>query len=460
MSIFRSYFNKSNNIISGVRSNSSKNPVMEISAYGSDAKKPSRYIFDIDFTKLAEKVNNGIITPNNTKHYLNMINTIKYSPEYIKDKSYSNNIVRASSFIIDLFNIKQSWDEGTGYNFNYNPVNVIPQVSNWYDRKSGLTWDIEGVDFSEKINHQSFDNGSENLLIDITDYVNQRIFTGYTGTTAYTGETYGLGLKFSDNFENLVFDERQAVAFHSKDTNTFYVPYVETIINDQINDDRNYFYLNNNNSLYLYLSNIAPNDIVNINNVEIIDFNGLTYSTINEIVKVKNDLYKINLNISSSQYPDCVIFNDKWLFNINGIDMAYTGEFYIQPNENTRVLSPSNQLNIKNYCFSLFGINDNERIVSGEIKKIRIAIRSIYETTQFNRPLNIKYRVYTKINNRFEVNIIPSTQFNRTAFGYNFDLDTSWLISQDYFLEVSIYDGNNQLIKNTVSFTIIEDILK
>jgi len=147
MSIFRSYFNKSNNIISGVRSNSSKNPVMEISAYGSDVKKPSRYIFDIDFSKLAEKVNDGIITPNNTKHYLNMVNTIKYSPEYISDKSYSNNIVRASSFTIDLFNIKQSWDEGTGYNFNYNPINVVPQVSNWYDRKSGLTWDVEGVDF-------------------------------------------------------------------------------------------------------------------------------------------------------------------------------------------------------------------------------------------------------------------------------------------------------------------------
>ena len=39
-----------------------------------------------------------------------------------------------------------------------------------------------------------------------------------------------------------------------KNTNTYYEPYVETIIDDTITDDRNYFYLNKANSLYLYVS--------------------------------------------------------------------------------------------------------------------------------------------------------------------------------------------------------------
>jgi hypothetical protein len=460
MSIFRSYFNKSNNIISGIRSNSAKNPVMEISAYGVDVKKPSRYIFDVNLEGLIDKVNKGIITQNNCRHYLNMTNTIRYSSENIGNKSYSNNIVRASSFNLELFNINEDWDEGSGYSFNYNPITITEQASNWYERKNGYNWANEGVNSGEIIGNQRFDNGNENLIIDITDYINQRIFTGYTGTTVYSGDTYGIGIKFTDDFENLEFTERQSVGFHSKDTNTFYVPYIETRYDDLITDDRNYFYLDNNNSLYLYLTNVSENDNITINNVEIYDYNDIIYSTISNITKIRYDLYKITLNISSTQYPDCIIFKDKWNFSINGRDIIYSGEFYIQPNDNNNVLTQNNQFNVKNYCLSLFGINDNDRFVAGDIRKIRIAIRSIYESMQYNKPLNIKYRVYTKINNKFEVNIINPTQFNRTAFGYNFELDTTWLIPQDYFLEVTILDANNQMIKNVVSFTIIEDILK
>ena len=458
MSIIRSYFNKSNNIVKGVYSNSSKNPVMEISAFGSSEKIPSRYLFDIDLTLLNKKISNGIINQNNCKHYLNMTNTIRYSHDYIGNKSY-NNIVRASSFDLDVFNIKENWDEGSGYDFSFNSANVIKQAPNWYERANGQNWSVEGVDATELIGQQSFETGNENIKIDITDYINQRIFTGYTGTTSYSGETFGLGIKFPDVFENLIFTERQSVAFHSKNTNTFYVPYIETVIDDVITDDRNCFYLDNNNLLYLYLTNINTDDVVNINNVEIYDHNNIIYSTITDIVKIKNDLYKINLNISSTQYPDCIIFNDKWSFNINGKDMSYTGDFYIQPNEtNKYLLTQSNQFNLKNCLLSLYGIKESERIVAGEVKRIRVAVRSIYESMPVNKPINVKYRLYTKVNKRFEISIIDETDFNRTAFGYSFDLDTSWLIPQDYFLEVLISDDNKQTIKSTVSFTIIDNI--
>ena len=460
MGIFRSYFKKSNNIISGVYANSSKNPVMEVSAYGLDTKKPSRYIFDINLDGLIEKVNNGIITENNCNHYLNMTNTIRYSPDTIGIKSYSKSIVRASSFSLEIFNIEEDWDEGSGYDFLFDPINPVKQVSNWYERRSDANWSTAGVNSNQLVGQQHFDCGNENLRINITNYINQRLFgTGYTNTLVYSGNTFGLGIKHTDAFENTDYDLRQSVAFHSKNTNTFYVPYVETEIVDQITDDRNFFYLDKTNELYLYLTNVTQNDTISINSVEIVDHNGLTQSTIASITKVRNDLYKISLNISSSQYLDCVIFTDKWSFSINGVDEIYTSEFYIQPNSSPYVKTRNNEINIKNYCFSLYGINENERIVAGNQKKIKIAIHNIYGSTTLNKPLDIIYRIYTKINNKFEINIINSSQFNRTAFWYEMDLDTSWLISQDYFLEVSIVDNNNQIIKNTISFTVVDDIL-
>lgn len=460
MGIFRSYFNKSNNIVSGVYANSSKNPVMEVSAYGLDNKRPSRYIFDINLDGLIEKVNNGIITENNCNHYLNMTNTIRYSPDTIGIKSYSDSIVRASSFTLEIFNLDEDWDEGSGYDFSFEPIKPIKQVSNWYERRSDANWSTAGANSSQLVGQQHFDCGNENLRINITNYINQRLFgTGYTNTTVYSGNTFGLGVKHTDVFENTNYELRQSVAFHSKNTNTFYVPYVETEIVEQINDDRNFFFLDRANELYLYLTNITQNDTVSINSVEVVDYNALTYSTITNITKVRNDLYKINLNISSSQYLDCVIFTDKWSFTINGVDETYIGEFYIQPNVSSHVKIRNNEINIKNYCFSLFGINENERIIAGDKKKIKIGIRNVYGSATLNKPVIITYRLYTKINNKFEINIIYSSQFNRTAFGYEMDLDTSWLISQDYFLEVCIADGDNQLIKNTVSFTVVDNIL-
>ena len=62
-----------------------------------------------------------IYNPNNiVSHKLYMTNTINHAKEYIGKKSYSLNIERASSFTLDLYNVNEDWDEGSGYDFIYN----------------------------------------------------------------------------------------------------------------------------------------------------------------------------------------------------------------------------------------------------------------------------------------------------------------------------------------------------
>ena len=71
--------------------------------------------------------------------------------------------------------------------------------------------------------------------------------------------------------------------------------------------------------------------------------------------------------------------------------------------------------------------------------------------------MDIEYRLFTTVGKKYEINIIPFTKVNRTNAGYEFNLDTSWLIPQDYYLQIRLKNGNYYENKQTLSFTVISD---
>jgi hypothetical protein len=463
MSIYRSYFLKNTSIVSSNLTNSSQNPVTEIS-YGTEFADVSRFIFDVDLSNLGAKIAQGLLIPNaSMKHVLHMTNTISYAPQYIGRKSYSTNINRASSFDLDFFNINQEWDEGSGYDLIYREelvFNQVEQASNWSARTTTSGWTVAGAyqsGVTQIIDSQHFDVGNENISIDITDYINQRLYgTGYTGTTAYTGDTYGIGIKFPLSFEEQKTAFREAVAFHAKNTNTWYEPYVETTIDNTIVDDRNYFYLDKENSLYLYLNNNLTNVV--INKVEISNQDGDLLATITTgITKVSAGIYKINLSVSSTDYPDAVLFTDKWFLTINGKSSEYIGDFYLIAQNEYYGFNNANDINFDNYFFYFWGIGEREKLMAGNVRKIKLTIKELYPNQNKFVPLDIEYRVFTTVGGKYEINVIPFTPVNRTNTGYYFNLDTSWLIPQDYKLQIRLKNGDYYENKQTLSFTIVSD---
>jgi hypothetical protein len=466
MSIFRSYFAKNDTLIDNNQTNNSQNPVTEIS-YGTFNKDVSRFIFDVDLSGLQEKILQGFINPNRiVKHVLHMTNTISYAPKYIGKKSYSESIDRASSFNLEVFNLKQDWDEGSGYDFIYNDYTLsssAEQASNWYSAKTATLWTVPGAYISgtsEIIGMQNFEVGNEDINIDVTDYINQRLFgTGYTGTTLFSGDSYGLGIKFTDVFEQIETEFRKAVAFHAKNTNTFYEPYIETVIDDLITDDRNYFYLDKDNDLYLYVNVGGLNQNIVVNGVNIYDQNDNLVTTIssNSIINVSKGIYKITLNIDSDTYPDAVLFRDEWLLTINSKSKKYSGEFYLISQDNYYTFNQSNYINFDNYFFYFWGISEKENIRANGVRKIKLTIKELYPNQNNFLPLDIEYRLFTTVGNKYELDVIPFTSVNRTNTGYEFDLDTSWLIPQDYKLQIRMKNGDYFENKQTLSFTIVSE---
>ena len=181
MSYYRSYFKKNNTILKNSYINTAKNPNTEI-FYGNGF---SKFIFQVDFSQLQEKINNGdFILNENTTHRLHLTNTI-FGDETLLGEERGTGRERAVSFDLILFEIPEFWDEGVGFDYDkvvdFTTGNLTYDLrpSNWFNRSSISGWTEEGIYSTTPtiLQRIHFDNGNENIEINITDYVNNILST-------------------------------------------------------------------------------------------------------------------------------------------------------------------------------------------------------------------------------------------------------------------------------------------
>jgi len=129
-----------------------------------------------------------------------------------------------------------------------------------------------------------------------------------------------------------------------------------------------------------------------------------------------------------------VQYTDEWtnLF-VGGISQPnITNEFIIHTNGysiGTTVMKP------KIYGYSVSGIKDDEKIKAGDTRKIFVSARVPYTVNQEALVDNIQYRLYVRQGNT-QVEIIPWTKINKTFTDNYFLLDTSWMIPNEYYLDI------------------------
>ena len=322
--VIRTYFDKSNTIISNSIANTGLNPVGELFYGGYDGiEKFSRHLFHFDETRLKELYNNGTFTDlTKLKHTLRLTNTASFDTGLLNGTMEAKD--RASSFDLILFKISQDWDNGVGYDYEV-PILAngdylySTQPSNWVNPKIGYNWIggtgvYSGSPSGITVTTQHFDKGNENIEMDITNYVNG-ILTGNTN--------YGLGIAFARGYELINTTALQYVGFFTNNTQTFYEPFIETIYENHIKDDRNNFYLDKNNKLYLYV-NIAgnPTNLDQIPTVNIYDYNGdfFTGYSSSDVTHVTKGVYSIDILVPTNGNIE-TMYNDIWSdIVINGVN--------------------------------------------------------------------------------------------------------------------------------------------
>lgn len=468
--IIRTYFDRNNTLIYNTAANTGKNPVTELYYGGDSASNPlfTRFIFQFDLTRIVAFRNKGMYPDlSKFKHTLKMTNTGALDKALLGTET-ADGKERTTSFDLNVFTVNQSWDEGVGYDyaaqgyFNSMDKSVIHESpSNWVEAHTGTAWIDGGGTFSEYsgatiVGTQHFENGNENIDIDITNIVNDYLSSATTNN--------GLGLAFTETLEGTTDNFLQYVGFFTRHTQTFYEPFVESrYTGSTINDARGNFYMDKLNKLYLYI-NVGgiPTDVDDANTLGVVvnDNNGFPFSafTSSAVTHVSQGIYSIEFLVPTTG-SGCVLYEDIWSgITINGITRPNIElEFELKDSSGYYNIG-SDVTTSKNYTFNVSGVKDNENIKRGDIRKISVMARVPYTVNQQEVLDSLEYRLYVK-EGKSEYTVIDYTPVD-LAFNYNFFLlDTASLIPQTYYLDVKATSNYEvKTTKNLVRFNITNQV--
>ena len=454
MSYFRSYFEKNNTVLKKSYVNTAKNPTTEI-FYGS---LYSKFIFKVDLTDLKDKVDNGdLVIGAQTKHYLKMTNTVIGDSKLIGQSTGSGRN-RATSFDLIVFEVPEFWDEGVGFDYEYTNNDMLgnktydTRASNWFNRISTSGWTTEGVYTGNTVvGTIHFDNGNENINLDITNYVNGIVLSGNTNN--------GLGISFDNSYLGLSTDNDQAVSFFSKYTQTFFEPFVETVFDDRIDDDRQSFIGERQNNLYLYVTkgtnyyDLDSNPTVDILNSTSVPISGLTGLT---TTKIRKGIYKVTFGITGQLCDGKRFFYDKWKnLLVDGVSISDVVQKFIPKPFTNGYTFGANPTDTQKFAMQFSGIKQNEKIIRGELKKIVINLRSISQP-KTDLYEDVYYRIFVK-EGKTNVIVYDWTQFDLTNEN-SFYLDTSYMIPREYFMEFKTKTHTEEIFYDEyIKFEIISE---
>lgn len=461
--VIRTFFDKNNTILNNQFTNTGLNPITQLYYGGAlGEERYTRYIFHFDETRLKSLYSGGTFTDlSKLKHTLKMVNTGAFDTRLLNGMMADKD--RASSFDLIVFKVNQDWDNGVGYDYEV-PTTLIGDTaystgpSNWVEAKTGVFWDngpgvYSGDPTSIIVGTQHFDKGNENINIDITDYVNSII----------TGETnYGLGVAFDRSYELMNTSTLQYVGFFTRNTQTFYEPYVETIYSNQIKDDRDNFFLDKNNKLYLYVNvNGNPTNLDTLPTVEVFDNEGNLFSayTNNDVKHITLGVYSIEILVETTSNNVETMYNDVWSnISINGVTRPNISLDFVVKDSFGYYSIGNNSSLPKKVALNLSGIKNKEKIKRGDIRKILVSSRIPYTVEQNQILTDLKYRIYVT-EGRTQLTVIDWQPIEMANNNHYFLLDTESLIPNTYYIDLqSISNLEITTLTNVCEFEIISQV--
>ena len=412
----------------------------------------SRVLIQFDTTNIAsDRTATNIPVSGNVSFYLKMYNA-RHSSTLPED------------FTLTVSAVSQSWEEGNGLDMeNYTDKTFQKTGSTWESRGSSGTWNTAGGDYhSEPTFNQTFQEGFEDLELDVTDLVEQWL----NGTK----ENYGFGVALTASLES-ISKSYYTKKFFARGTEFYYKrPVLEARWDDSTQDDRGYFFLSsslapaedNINTLFLY--NVVRGRLRNIPSIgkdtlRVSLFSGSTAPTGKALTLVadgnnvleNHELVVTGGHISTGIYTASVAFTGSTDLT-KVYDVWFSGSTSV-----TNAAAASLQFHtgaIELNTITADGYNPSNRYILS-ISNMRETY-SVDEKARFKlyvRPRNWSPTIFTKANDVPETTIISSASYEifRASdnlkiipFGTGSDMHTalSYNVSGNYFdLDMSCFEG-------------------
>jgi hypothetical protein len=228
---------------------------------------------------------------------------------------------------------------------------------------------------------QHFEFGNEDINFDMTNEINSILEGTLTGVT-------GWGIAYVPQIENISgLTDNYSVAFFSRHTQTFYQPFLQTSYDDYIDDDRNTFTVGRTNKLYLYV--YQNGDFTNLDElpqVDILDGNGVVVPGLEDLetcLRTKG-VYEVSIPDEFTSYPVPCMFYDNWSnLILNGQSIPdIKNQFVLQPLQANIIIGSQSQDPSK-FGFSFYGINQDEKILNTDVRKVGVVVKRAYSTNTY-----------------------------------------------------------------------------
>jgi len=194
--------------------------------------------------------------------------------------------------------------------------------------------------------------------------------------------------------------------------------------------------------------------------VTIKDGDGNLFSsyTSTDVVQADKGVYYIELFVPITE-SDCVLFTDTWSgITINGISRPDVElDFELKDDDIYYNFGDSEGLPIE-YAVTLSGIRRDEKIKRGDKRKVFVNARIPYTVNETSVIDGLEYRVWVREGNT-QVSVIDWNTVNRAFLKNYFILDTSWMIPNEYYIDIKL--TSNQLVKtytDTLKFSIVNQV--
>ena len=454
--IRRIFINKCNSIIRDSNDNFGLNPTLMLS----EGAAQSRGLVQIDTDKISALKDSNDFGFSNIRYTLKM-----YNYGSIDKKRFGDILggtidgadqVRATGMTIVAFRIPKIWDRGIGFDnttdvWYRGDACVSTQGSNWKNASNGVPWDTEGIISDDDllkeydkyqngeetiiVATQHLDSGSEDLELDVTDYINKIL----------SGSIPNRGLCIT--FLPLDYTTKKILytGFFTDKTRTFYEPFVEMKSEYCINDARNNFILGKANRLYLYFYGDAPHaDFMPVCTID-----GVSYP----VVRASEKVFYVTVKLGADDYEDEQEVSDVWS------NITFDGEhfetfenyFFVKriPLYGGKAIVDKSQ-----EFFTISGIKDDEKLLRGDERTVQVTLKIPYTGMEKKPSEQMAYNIYVEDAYR-NVKVIDGDGINITPDSNYFTIYTEDLLPQEYHVDIQI---GNRTYKDQLTFRVVDKL--
>ena len=243
----------------------------------------------------------------------------------------------------------------------------------------------------------------------------------------------------------------------TRHTQTFFEPFIETHYNDHIVDDRVDFYLNKNNRLYLYVN--VDGKMTNLDELPTCSIQNINLPS-NLVVKQQTKgVYYVELFASDQIFDSYVEYKDIWSnIKIKGVNRPDIRLKFVPKEDNDYYQLGSDVSEPIRYGISVSGIKREEKINQGEDRRVNVHLRKPYTVGEHDVVTNVYYKLYIKQGANM-VEILDWQPVNRLYNSNTFNINTTWLVPQVYYVDIKVERNSEINIYNEeLKFTVLNKL--